>query len=42
MTPIEWIRQMFCRHDWLRSRYVNIATGENLGCLCTKCGKWKP
>ena len=36
------LRQMFCRHDWLRSRYVNIATNENLGVLCLKCGKWKP
>jgi len=33
------IRQMFCRHDWIMSRYVNIATGENLGSICTKC--WK-
>lgn len=37
-----WIKQLLCRHDWLLSRYVNIATGEGLGNLCAKCGKWKP
>jgi hypothetical protein len=38
---IERLRQMLCRHDWKRSHFVNIQTGENLGCLCIKCGKWK-
>jgi len=37
-----FIKRLLCRHDWLMSRYVNIATGENLGCICTKCGKWRP
>ena len=37
-----WIKELLCHHNWLRSRYVNIATGKNLGCVCTKCGKWKP
>lgn len=38
----QWIKELLCHHNWLRSRYVNIATGKNLGCVCTKCGKWKP
>lgn len=36
------VKELFCHHDWLRSRFVNIQTGENLGVRCTKCGKWKP
>lgn len=38
----KWIRQTLCRHEWKRSMFVNIQTGENLGCLCVKCRKWKP
>lgn len=39
---MRWLKQLLCRHEWKRSRFVNIQTGENLGCLCFKCGAWKP
>lgn len=42
MILLTKLRRLFCRHSWLRSRFMNIATGENLGMLCIKCGKWRP
>jgi hypothetical protein len=37
-SAVKRLKRLLCRHDWRWSPFVNIATGENLGRRCRKCG----
>lgn len=39
---LRWLAKLICPHEFERSPYVNIQTGESLGQICNNCGKWKP
>lgn len=35
----EFLRQLFCRHDWQASKFQSLAGGFSY--RCTKCGKYR-
>lgn len=42
---MKFIRKLFCKHDYYVCRKIGTycsLTGEQLYCVCRKCGKIKP